>query len=75
MASKCALLCWRTSGGAAAEVEVKHKLSEDQCSGLIFSDVTAVSSAQSAADRRQLSVVQQQRQSEMYAEVGKNLSC
>jgi len=47
---------------AASEIEVKHKLSEDQCSGSIFSDVTAADAAQAAADNRQLYTTQQQRQ-------------
>jgi len=62
-------LHWQISGTAAVEIEVKHKLSEDQCSGSIFSDTVSIESAQLAATKRKLSASQQQQQQHQLNEV------
>jgi len=46
------------TGNTAAVVDVKRKLSDDQCSGSIFSDVTVDQSARAVATGRQLNAFQ-----------------
>jgi len=53
MSCKCVLLHWQASGDFSVEIEVKHKLSEDQCSGSVLSDLTSLESAQLLALKRQ----------------------
>jgi len=55
--------CWQTSDAAAVEIDVKRKLSEGQCSGSVFSDVTLDKSAYEEANERQLTVIQVPKQS------------
>jgi len=45
------------------EIDVKRKLSEDQCSGSIFSDVSLDKSAYEEANERQLTVIPVSKQS------------
>ena len=45
------------------EIHLKRKLSDDQCSGSIFSDYTIDEAAYAAATERQLSAIKEQRQS------------
>jgi len=54
----------------AVEIEVIRKLSEDQCSGSRFSDVTVEEAAYVAASDRQLTVTHLQRQSGQARESG-----
>jgi len=53
----------QTSEYAAAEIDVKRKLSEGQCSGSVFSDTSVDEAARTEAVDRQLTVIKLQRPS------------